>query len=157
MNKRRPFGVAVLGGLMTVIGGFSTLVVFIEFIDSLRMYGFPSILINSFDALMGFFIYGTFPILFYTAGIGVITGRRWAWRAVVFAVPVIMSFYFFNLACNLSRGHLGRYDLGPQELFDIVPEIFFSVFLRYLLLFGPLVFYFLQPDVQEFFREDNPE
>lgn len=147
----------MLGGLMTVIGGFSTLVMFIEFLDSLRLFGPTSVLVNSPASLAGFLLYGTLPILFYTAGIGLITGRPWAWRAVVFIIPVIMLFYFFNFACNLTRHQLGTYDGNPSELFAAAPEVFFSVFLRYLLLFGPLIFYFHQPNVTRFFQEETPK
>lgn len=77
MIKRRPVGLTILGGLLTFIGSFTSLVIFIEMVDSLVAFGFDSILITSGAAFGGFFIYGLMPIILYSTGIGLLMSRPW--------------------------------------------------------------------------------
>lgn len=155
MIKQRPLGISIVGGLLTVIGGFASLVIFIEMIDSLASFGFGSILISSISSFGGFLLYGLVPILFYSTGIGLLMSRPWARWSLVFVIPPLTFVFGFHMACHVARRESAVYGAMAVELVFSHFGIFANMFFRLALIFIPLLFYVHRPLVSAYFEEEK--
>jgi hypothetical protein len=152
MRKRRPVGITVIGAVLTFIGGFSSLVIFIEMIDSMATYGFFSVMITSPAALIGFLIYGLIPIIFYSTGIGLFTSRPWARQSLIFIIPALVMIFGFHMACNAAKRHSGMYHAMAIELLFSNFPLFLNMFFRLSLLLLPSIIYANRPNIVNFFK-----
>ena len=144
----RPLGVTIIAGLLTLIGGFSSFVVFLAVIDSLRLFGLSSILVYSSGSLLGFLLYGALPVLFYATGIGLFQLRSWARRSITYFIPMIMFLWVMNLAYKLTSGQSGD---PVTHAAHKGPEIFFSCLLIYLFCTIFVAWYFSRPSIRVLF------
>jgi len=89
---RRSLGVTLLGGFLTFFGGFSLLIMLLDIISWIDLYGAGSVAIVSLWGLKGFISYFLIPVLLYSAGIGVLLQRKWARRFLLFVFPFLTFF-----------------------------------------------------------------
>lgn len=155
MIRKKPVGVIIIGAIMTFLGGFSSLIIFVEVIDSLRLFGFSSIWITSLYALEGFFLYAGMPIIMYTTGIGLFMYRSWARISILYVLPVMSFFFFFNIACNMIRERSYYIENLNFDLLIANFDVLVSVFLRYMFIVIPIIIYFNLSDVKFYFRIIN--
>lgn len=151
MPTSRPLGITVIGGFFTVIGGTSSLVIFLEIIDSMRFFGMDSVFIIGYSSLWGFILYGGTPILLYATGMGLFMAKPWARRFTITILPILLLNLLFNITCNVLRERFYLYSMPFYKLFPLFPEVFFAVALRLCLIVLPLIFYFTRPRIRRYF------
>lgn len=149
---KRPLGVTLIGGFLTLVGAFGSLVILIEMIDSMTAFGLNTVLISSPRSLMGFILYGGTPILFYATGIGLFLAQPWARTSVLLYIPVLGLLFFFHLALNLARIVADLYAAPVWLVLWKNPGIFMNVFVRYAFLVGPVIWYFRKREMTEYFQ-----
>ena len=153
--QKRPLGVALVSSLMIVVGGFSTLIIFIFILDSVRLYGLNSLMISSPLAFAGFVLYGVTPLLFYSTGVSLYMAKPWARKVTVTVIPLASFFLFFNWKYRLL---LAQSMLLNPGFFDVLLDqtgYFLQSFLQYLLVCVPLVSYFSKPQVKSYFSPET--
>lgn len=153
MAQKRFIGVMIIGGLLTFIGGLTSFILFLEAIESVRLFGSESVGLSSLESLQGFVLYATLPVLMYTTGVGLLSARPWAHRLVTQWIPAAWFLYFFHMACLIVRSQFDMERAGLGELLSSHPEVFLRVFWRYALLVGGMVFYFYRPLIRQHFEE----
>ncbi len=151
--QKRPFGVAVISSLMIVIGGFSTLIIFIIILDSVRIYGFSSILISSPAALIGFMLYGLVPVLFYAAGVSLYMARKWARTVTVTLIPLASFLLFINWKYRLAHEQTVLFNPGIGDVVYERLDFFLLSLLQFFLVFIPIEYYFHRPHVMSYFHD----
>ncbi len=152
MLQTRPLGVTVVAGLLTFIGGLTTVIMIIVMIDSMNIFGFNSIFIISFSSFLGFLLYGCIPVAFYVTGIGLFSSRPWAHQAMLKLIPAVTTVYFLHLACVAGRRAAGWPSANFFELLIPYAGLFFNYLLRSCLLCLPLVYYGSRPLVKTYFE-----
>lgn len=157
MPLKKPFGITVFAGLLIVIGGFSAVIIIIELIDSIRFFGPTSIGISSFISLFGFIIYALTPLILYSTGVGLFLSQPWAWKTIIFVLPVLLFFFFLNLAYRIAEGRSVLLNPSPLEIFFENTDVFLNVFLRYMILVLPAIYYFTLPVVTLYFEQFLPK
>lgn len=150
---KRPLGVTVLAGILTFVGGLSSVIIFIEMIDSIRFFGFESIGISSLSSLLGLIIFGGTPVLLYSAGVGLFLSQAWARVAVQIVIPLLLFAYFFNLALTIAYQNTLLWSPSFWDILGEQSDVFFNILFRYTILIGPLIYYFSHPRIVEYFRK----
>lgn len=144
----RPLGVTIIAGLLTLVGGFFSFFVFLAVVDSLRLFGFSSILIYSSSSFLGFLLYGALPVLFYITGIGLFQLRPWARQSISYFIPLIMLIWLWNLAYKLTY----EQSSGPlPQTAHKGPEVFLGLFMIHLFFTIFLNWYFSRPSIRVLF------
>ncbi len=149
--QKRPWGVTFVSSLMIVVGGFSTIIIFIFILDSVRVHGLSSLLITTPLAFLGFILYGIMPLLFYSAGVSLYMARPWARRVTMTVVPLAGLSLFLNWK---YRFLLAQSMLLNPSVFDVVreqPTYFLQAFLQPLVIWLLLISYFCKPHVKSYF------
>ncbi|HQO58174.1 MAG TPA: hypothetical protein PLT76_05580 [Candidatus Omnitrophota bacterium] len=154
--QKRPWGVTFVSSFMIVVGGFSTVIIFVYILDSLRIYGVSSLMITGPMSLAGFILYGIMPVLFYSAGVSLYMARPWARRATVTIIPLAGFFWFFNWKYRSILGQSMLLNPGVLDILREWPGYFFQSFLQYMLGWALLVSYFLKPHVKVYFSSEVP-
>lgn len=157
MPLKKPLGVTIFASLLTVIGGFTSVVIFIELIDSIRFFGAASIGISSIISFFGFIIFAITPVLLYASGVGLFLSQPWAWKAVVYFLPVLLFFFFANLAYGVAWERSVLLDPSPVEVIFENTDVFVNVFFRYAVLVLPVIYYFTRPVVVLYFEQFLPK
>ncbi len=155
MALPQPRGIKFWGGVLILYGGFSSLLTALELFESIRFYGFDSILVMSPAGLAGFVIYGFTPVSLYVTGVGLFMSRPWARRMTLIVLPLLLAFFFLNQAMHVAR-LLAEGPLSSLELFSRHFNIFANFFLVYLVLIVPMLLYFRNPVVTTFFSLQDP-
>ena len=151
MINRRPLGVTLWGGLLTVTGGISLLVLFLEMLITISLAGLQAVLITSVHSFAGFCLYGAIPVIFYLTGIGLFLLRPWARRAMLFIIPVLTFIFFIHIGCHLVQSAWRRpWTFGDMLLYH--PDIFFRLFLIFIIVVSGWIFYFRRPEIAALFR-----
>ena len=151
MIKRRPLGVTLWGGVLTVTGGLTMLILFLEILISVNMKGLASLSISSLHALGGFCLYAAFPFFVYLTGIGLFLLRPWARRAMLHVIPFFLFFFLFNIGCYIVQSAWHR-KLDLSTIYQIQPEVFSKLFFLFLLLTASWNIYFRNPQVVRYFQ-----
>jgi len=150
MARPQPFGIKVWGALLILVGGFTSLITVLEIFDSIRFYGLDSILLVSPGAVAGFLIYGMTPVLLYSTGVGLFMSREWARTLTLLILPVLLFFFVFNQALRVATLSSDYAFLFPDiVLFNL--DIFAKALLLYLAFTFPMMRYFSQRPVKEYF------
>ncbi|MCK5215912.1 MAG: hypothetical protein KAR05_11245 [Candidatus Omnitrophica bacterium] len=153
MIKRRPLGIILVAAACTIIGGFGILVVFVEALDSIRFYGAGSLRIIDFYSFAGFLIYAAGPVLSYMTGMGLFNLRPWAHFSVLNIIPVILFFWFINIACKEASQAMGWFGAPIGNLLMEQFSIFLKRIFHFLLISIPLRVYFSRLIIYDFFLE----
>lgn len=151
LKIKRPMGVTIFGVLIIFLGGIASLALFFQIIDSIRFYGFSSLMIDSVPALFGFLTYGVTPILFYVTGLGLLLLRKWALKNVLLYVPVFSGLFFATEAYKVA---LNNIYLESQSVYTVLqenPDIVSDAIVRYLLFVLPIFMYFRRLSIREYF------
>jgi len=155
MLQERPLGVTLVAGLLTFIGGLTTVVMIIYVIDSMNIFGFNSLFIVSIPSLLGFVLYGCIPVVFYSTGIGLFSSRPWAHRAMITLIPGITLMFFIHLACVAARRMSGWSTATVFHLFFPYFGTFVNYLFRCALVCLPLMYYGTRPLVVAYFELQN--
>ena len=155
MPKYRPLGITIFAILLTFIGGFLTLILFFEVLATISFSGLGSILITNIQSLGGFVIYGAAPVILYVTGVGLFTSRPWALKSVMFIIPPLLFMSFMNLACSVAQSHSYLYMLKMKDLIKYTPEPFLILFIIYLIIILPLIIYFRNPFIINYFNKTS--
>ena len=152
-NERRPLGINIIGAVFTLIGGFWFMITLIQIFDSIRLYGLHSVVINSFPASLGFFLYGLTPLLFYSTGMNLFMSRPWARASAAFLIPGMSLVLVMNLALKTARVRSSFYISDPLSLIVAESDVFLRFLLQYLVVFVPLIAYLNHPRVVRHFKK----
>jgi len=156
MPVGQPFGIKVWGMIMVLIGGFASLITVLEIIDSLRFYGLESILIINFASLIGFLVYGILPVMFYAVGVALFMARFWAWRAIMLVIPVLLLVFCAVQAIHVCRIVSPLRHAAVTDFLIRYPDVFLKFLIFYFLLIAPMILYFRQPGVRDYFLLQKP-
>jgi hypothetical protein len=157
MPIRQPVGIKVWGAILILIGGFSSLVTVLEIIDSIRFYGPESLLIVSLASLMGFLVYGVMPILFYSVGVALFMSRFWAWRSVLTGVPLLFFLFCIIQAVHVCKIISPAWHFTTVDYFFRYPDVFIKFLVLFFIFAGPLVLYFRQSGIRDYFLLQKPD
>lgn len=148
---KRPIGLNIIAGGLTVIGGFTSVLVFLAVLDSMRLNGIASILVYSPSSLLGFLLYGALPVLFYSTGLGLFQFRPWARKSVLVLIPLISFGWIWNISYKMTYEEV----ITEHSVLLVKggPEMFLGLFSLYFLLFIPIFLYFSRPSVRILFVE----
>ena len=155
MPKYRPLGISIFAFILTFIGGFLSLILFFEILATISFSGLGSILITNLYSLGGFLIYGATPLIFYVTGVGIYTSRPWALKAVLFIIPPLLFLSFMNLACSIAQTNNNTYLFKINELIKYTPEPFLILFIIYGVIIFPMIIYFRNPFVINYFQKST--
>jgi len=153
MPLKKPLGIPIFAGVLTVAGGFTSVIIFIELIDSIRFYGTSSIGISSFVSLFGFMIFAITPVILYSSGVGLFLSQYWSWQAVVYVLPALLFGFFGNLAYRMAWETSVLLEPTPLDIIFENTDIFVNVFMRYIVLVAPALYYFTRPVVKLYFAQ----
>jgi len=124
--QKRPWGVTFVSSFMIVVGGFSTVIIFVYILDSLRIYGVSSLMITGPMSLAGFILYGIMPVLLF--------GRRQPVHGAALGpeshrdhYPLGRLFLVFQLEISFDSGAIHAFKSGGLGYFARVARLFLSV------------------------------
>lgn len=140
---------------MIVVGGFSTIIIFIFILDSVRIYGLSSLMITSPLAFAGFVLYGIMPLLFYSTGVSLYMAKPWARVVTLSVIPLASFFLFFNWKYRFVLAQSMRLNPGVFDVVSEQPSYFLQSFLQYLLAWMLLISYFCKPHVKSYFSSEE--
>lgn len=155
MIQKRPVGVLIIGCFYTAIGGFTTFLLIIAILDSLRFHGVESVLISTPASFLGFLLYGVTPILFYLTGANLIMSRPWARKAALFIIPAISLLLIIHIAFKMAVLRSQYLQPGINDLLTEQFELFSIWALGFLAIFAPVAFYLTHPKVAFYFSCQN--
>jgi len=153
MPAERPFGILIIAAVLTFWGGVGSFILAIDIIDSIRFYGFASLMINSVPALGGFVLYAALPILTYMTGMGVFEARRWAYKAVRYWLPLIMLMFLLNFGYNKIRIDTAQYHLSFLKIFFYHFDQFIAMLTAYAVTVLAIFYYMRIFTVRGYFTE----
>ena len=153
MPKYRPLGISIFSIILTFIGGFLSLILFFEILATISFSGLGSILITNLYSLGGFLIYGATPVIFYITGVGLYTSRPWALKSVIFVIPPLLFISFMNLACSFAQNNNEIYLFRVSDLIQYTPEPFLILLIIYIIIIFPMIVYFRNPFIINYFQK----
>lgn len=153
MPPERPFGILIIAAVLTFWGGVTSFILIVEIIDSIRFYGFESLLVTSLVGLVGFILYAALPVLVYWTGIGVFEAKRWSYVSVTRWIPVLMACFLLNFTYNAIKSKTGELYLTFGEIFFRHFDDFFKMLAGYFITCAPLLYYLRQNTVRSYFTE----
>lgn len=149
---KRPLGLTIIAGLVTLLGGTITLSLGFEVINAVRFSGLYGVSIGNPDALTGFLLYGLLPVLFYALGIGLYLGRYWAYGFVFKIFPFL--FFLFLVSSFASVVRMRMYgSVGFFRLLFLRPQIIFWALFLSLCIVWPILNYLKLPYVERYFQD----
>lgn len=150
---RRPLGVTIIAGIFIFVGGFTSVIIFIEMIDSIRFFGPSSIGVVSIESLVGLIIFAGTPLILYSTGIGLFMAQAWSRQACLTVIPFLLFLYFVNLSVTAAYRESVLLSPSTFAVLSENPEIPLKMLLRFALLALPLMYYFRHPTVVRYFLE----